>query len=197
MITCAVILLCLLVRRHYHTFNKKLMQLDVQLKQPLVHPLNTVLIDPQQPTAVIFVGKSLGVAMHTLLNVIRMFPRHFKNFVFLSAGTVDVESFAGQGELETMRNKVNENLQYFVDYCHQYGIAAEAYAAFGTDTVEELAVISEKVSKKYANCIFFSSKLIFEHDNWITRFLHNETPLTLQRNLHLQGKELVILPMKV
>ena len=99
--------------------------------------------------------------------------------------------------LEKMRNEVNETLQYFVDYCHQYGIAAEAYAAFGTDTVEELTKLAEKVSEKYSNCIFFSSKLIFEHDNFLTRFLHNETPLTMQRNLHLQGKELVILPMKV
>lgn len=196
-ITCFVIFICLLIKRHYKKFNKKLIQLDLQLKQPIVHPLNPIAVDPQQPTAVILVGKSLGVAMHTLLNVIRMFPRHFKNFVFISAGIVDVESFAGQSELEKMRNEVNTNLQYFVDYCHQYGIAAEAYAYFGTDTVEELSKLAEKVSKRYSNCIFFSSKLIFEHDNFITRFLHNETPLTLQRNLHLHGKELVILPMKI
>lgn len=196
-ITCGVIFLCLLVKRHYTKFNKKLAQLDIQLKQPIDRPLNPEPLDPQQPTAVILVGKSPGVAMHTLLNVIRMFPRHFRNFVFLSAGIVDVESFAGQSTLEDMRHQVNENLKYFVDYCHQYGMAAEAYAAFGTDTVEELTKISEKVSKKYSNCIFFSSKLIFDNDNFMTRFLHNETPLTLQRNLHLMGKELVILPMKV
>lgn len=196
-ITCGVIFVCLLIKRHYNTFSKKLMQLDIQLKQPLVHPLNHVPIDTQQPTAVILVGKSSGVAMHTLLNVIRMFPRHFKNFIFISAGIVDVESFAGQSSLEEMRTEVNQNLQYFVDYCHQYGIAAEAYAHFGTDTVEELTKMAILVSKKYPNCIFFSSKLIFEHDNLITRFLHNETPLTVQRNLHLEGKELVILPMKI
>jgi amino acid transporter len=196
-VTCTVIFICMLIKRHYTIFNKKLAQLDIQLKQPIVHPLNPVPIDPQQPTAVIFVGKSPGVAMHTLLNVIRMFPRHFKNFIFLSAGIVDVESFAGQTELEKMRHEVNDNLQYFINYCHQYGMAAEAHAAFGIDTVEELTKLTEKVSKKYSNCIFFSSKLIFEKDNWITRFLHNETPLTLQRHLHLLGKELVILPMKI
>jgi amino acid transporter len=196
-VTCTVIFICLLIKHHYVRFSKKLAQLDVQLKQPIVHPCYPVPVDPQQPTAVILVGKSLGVAMHTLLNVIRMFPRHFKNFVFISAGIVDVESFAGQEELEKMRNEVNENLEYFVNYCLQYGIAAESYAEFGTDTVEQLAKLSEKVSKKYSNCIFFSSKLIFEKESWITRILHNETPLTLQRSLHLQGKELVILPMKV
>lgn len=196
-VTCTVVFICLIIKRHYSLFNKKMQQLDVQLKQAIVHPLTNVAIDPQQPTAVIFVGKSPGVAMHTLLNVIRLFPRHFKNFVFLSVGIVDVESFAGQSELEKMRTEVNDNLQYFVDYCHQYGLAAEAYAAFGTDTVDELVKLALKVSKKYSNCIFFSSKLIFEHDNFITRILHNETPLTLQRNLHFEGKELVILPMKI
>jgi len=153
-ITCGVIFICSLIKRHYNKFSKKLAQLDIQLKQPLVHPLNQVLIDTQQPTAVILVGKSTGVAMHTLLNVIRMFPRHFKNFVFISAGIVDVESFAGQNSLEHMRSDVNENLQYFVDYCHQYGIAAEAYASFGTDTVEELTKMAITVGKKYSNCIF-------------------------------------------
>lgn len=195
-VTCTVIFICLLIKRHYRSFNKKLAQVDAQLKQPITHPLNPEPLDPQQPTAVILIGKSPGVAMHTLLSIIRMFPRHFKNFIFISAGIVDVESFAGQDELEIMRNHVNENLEYFVSYCHQYGLASEAYAAFGTDTVEELTTLAAEVSKKYHNCIFFSSKLIFEHD-FITRFLHNETALAVQRNLHLEGKELVILPMKM
>lgn len=198
LITCFVIALCLLIKRHYNSVNKKLALLDVQLKQPIIEKrLHPITPDPQQPTAVILVGKSPGVGMHTLLCVLRMFPRHFKNFIFLSAGVVDVESFSGAASLEHMREEVNQTLQYFVDYCQQYGIAAESYTAFGTDTVEKLSTLSEEIGEKYPNCIFFSSKLIFEHDNWITRILHNETPVTLQRQLHLQGKELVILPMKI
>jgi amino acid transporter len=196
-VTCAVVFACLIIKRHYKRFHLKLTQLDIQLKQPIVHTEKEITIDPQQPTAVILVGKSQGVAMHTLLNVIRMFPHHFKNFVFISAGVVDVGSFAGQQELTKLKQQVEETLQYFVDYCHQYGIAAEEYAAFGTDTIEELNNLAEIVTRKYSNCIFFASKLIFEHDNFITRFLHNETALTMQRNLHLKGKELVILPMKI
>lgn len=194
-ITCALVLVCVLIKKHYQRFNRKLRQLDEQLKQSISLPLHPVDLDPQKPTAVILVGKSPGVAMHTLLNVIRMFPRHFSNFVFMSAGVVDVESFAGHGQLEKMRNQVNKNLQYFVDYCQQYGLAAEAYVEFGTDTVQELLELSEVVTDKYSNCIFFASKLIFEKDNFATRFLHNETAFTLQRYLHMMGKELVILPM--
>jgi len=196
-VTFTVAFVCLLIKRHYNKINKKLRQLDIQLKQPVIYPLKSVVIDPKEPTAVIFVGKSQGVAMHTLLNVIRTFPNHFKNFVFLSAGIVDVTSFVGQAELRKMREKVNDNLQYFVDYCHQYSVPAEYYSVFGTDVVDELTVLSEKITKKYPNCLFFSSKLVFDHDNFITRFLHNETALALQRNLHLQEKELVILPVRI
>ncbi len=197
-ITCAVIFLCLLIKQHYKRVAKKLAELDVQLRQPITeedsHPPSA---DPQQPTAGILVGKNLGVGMHTLLCVLRMFPHHFKNFVFLSAGIVDVQSFSGQGELEKMKVEVDQTLDYFVKYCNQYGIPSEAHSLFGTDTVEELDKLTEGVCAKYPNCIFFSSKLVFKHDNWITRFLHNETPNTLQRQLHMQGKELVIIPMRI
>jgi amino acid transporter len=197
-ITCFVVGLCLLVKRHYALVNIKLKLLDKQLLQPITdlnpHPIPP---NPQWPTAVILVGKSPGIAMHTLLSILRIFPRHFKNFIFLSVGIVDVESFSGKDELEKMRQDVDQILQYFVDYCQQYELCAESYAAFGTDTVEKLDKLATIVGEKYPNCIFFASKLIFDHDNWITRFLHNETPATLQRHLHLQGKELVILPMKI
>lgn len=198
LITCAVITCCLLIKRHYLKLAKKLSDLDAELKQPVTEKnLPSLPMDSQLPTAVILIGKSSGIGMHTLLCVLRMFPRHFKNFIFLSAGIVDVGSFTGQAALEKMRHEVNDMLQYFVDYCHQYGIPAQAMAAYGTDTVEELSKLAEDVGKKFPNCIFFASKLIFESDNWITRFLHNETAIALQRQLHLQGKELVILPMRI
>lgn len=126
-----------------------------------------------------------------------MFPRHFKNYIFLSVGIVDVKCFTGQEALAQMRGDVDETLQYFVDYCHQYGLAAKGYSAFGTDPVEEICKVSETIAKRYPNCIFFASKLIFENDNWMLRVLHNETAVALQRQLHLQGQELVILPMKL
>ena len=168
------------------------------LKQPILEKTpHAIPTHPGQPTAVILVGKSIGVSMHTLLSILRIFPNHFKNFIFISVGNVDVESFSGQATLEEMRHNVMSTLQYFVDYCTQYGMPAESYAAFGTDTVDKLLAIAEKVSNKYENCIFFASKMIFKKDNWITRILHNETPNTLQRHMHLEGKELVILPMKI
>jgi amino acid transporter len=198
LITLTVVALCLLIKKHYRRVSKKLQQLDIQLKQPIPDKSPpAVRLDPHQPTAVILIGKSSGVAMHTLLCVMRIFPRHFKNFIFLSTGIVDVGSFAGKKTLEELRLHVNETLQYFVDYCHQYGLASQAYAAFGTDPVEELTDLAFEVDEKFPGSIFFASKLIFEHDNWIMRILHNEASVALQRQLHLNGQELVILPMKI
>ncbi len=197
-ITCMVIGLCLLIKKHYRRVNKKLALLDKELKQFITTTTDEPLtLDPQQPTAVILVGKSFGVGMHTFLCVIRMFPQHFKNFIFVSVGIVDVGSFSEKVALKKMRYEVNEILQYFVDYCHQNHLPAASYSDFGTDTIEKLLRLANQVSHTYPNCIFFASKLIFEHDSWITRLLHNETPMSLQRQLHLQGKELVILPMKI
>lgn len=45
--------------------------------------------------------------------------------------------------------------------------------------------------------MLFASKLIFVHDNFFTCWLHNQTALALQQKLHLQGIQMVILPMKV
>jgi len=53
------------------------------------------------------------------------------------------------------------------------------------------------VLREYPNSVCFASKLIFVHDNLFTRWLHNETALSMQQRLHLKGQQMVVLPMKV
>jgi hypothetical protein len=60
-----------------------------------------------------------------------------------------------------------------------------------------VAKLCETISKEYPNSIFFTSKLIFEQDNWFTRLLHNQAALAIQRRLHFESLQMVILPMKV
>lgn len=198
LITCAVIGACLLIKQYYNFIARKIAVLNRDLIQPVnLEKTKALHVDFEKPTAVIFIGKSIGVGMHTFLCVLRLFPKHFSNFVFVSAGIVDVSSFSGKQALEQMQTDVNSILQYFVSYCHQNDLASIAYAGYGTDTVEELSKLADDISEKFPNSIFFASKLIFEYDNLITRFLHNETAITLQRHLHSMGKELVILPVKI
>ena len=69
--------------------------------------------------------------------------------------------------------------------------------SFGTDPVAQLTELCDKVAEEFPNAIFFASKLIFVHDNWWTQLLHNQTAILMQRRLHLKGRQMVILPMKI
>jgi amino acid transporter len=198
-ITSIVIILCLLIKHHYTKIAHKLAEISSQIAPPL--PDESMESPPklelEQPTAVFFIGQNISVGMHTLLWAIRMFPNHFKNFIFVSVGIVDIKSFSGTKALEEMRAKVESTLNYFVKYCQLHGIAAKSYADYGTDPVAKLMKLITQINTEFPDTIFFASKLIFENENWITRILHNETPLALQRGLHTMGKQLIILPMKI
>jgi len=198
LITSMVIAACLLVRRHYDETRSQLKQIDTLFAgQEASAVANPPALDHSLPTAVLLVGKSRGSGMHTLLWVQRLFPEHFKNFIFVSVGEVDSQSYGGSGALEHLRDEVGDNLQYFINFCHHNGLAAEARLAYGSDVALELTKLAETIHGEYDNCVFFASKLIFVHDNWGTRLLHNQTADVLQRRLHLQGMQMVILPMKV
>ena len=96
-----------------------------------------------------------------------------------------------------MRVDAARTLEYFVDFCQSHGMASASYIGFGTDPVEEVTRMCEQINREYPNSIFFTSKLIFASDNWFTRLLHNQAALAAQRRLHLEGLQMVILPMKV
>ena len=199
LITGLVIAVCLAVRWHYDETREQLRQIDrLFAGQPVVQDAaNPPALDPQKPTAVFFVGKNRGVSMHALLWVQRLFPEHFRNFIFLSVGEVDAQSYDGQGALRTLRYEIENSLRYYVNFCHNHGLAAKSYLAFGTDPVEELVKLADQVYKEFPNSVCFASKLIFAKESFFTRWLHNQTALAIQQRLHIMGQQMVILPMKV
>ena len=197
MFTVIIILLGLLIKSHYTSLARKISAMDKLLVQPIVDKdVKPRAINPQEQTAIILVN-NYSVGMHTLLSLLRIFPHQFKNFIFISAGAVDSESYSGQDELEAMQLRVNKMLDYFVEYCLQYQLPAESYSGFGIDTVKELERLMDEVGSRYPRGIFFASKVVFSKETFITRILHNQTPNLLQNYLHYHGKELMILPMKV
>ena len=143
------------------------------------------------------VGSSRGGGIHTVLWVQRLFPNHFRNFIFISAKAVDAQSYGGAKQIEKMRSALDRALSFYVNYCNANGLAATARFSLGTDRVDELVKLAEEIQKEYANCVFFTSKLVFRNENWLTRLLHNQTALALQRRLHLSGMQMVILPMQL
>lgn len=194
----AIAALCIYIRGHYRDTKNAIHSVDrVFANQPFGPHVGPVEPNPDDQTAVFIVGSSRGGGLHALLWVQRMFPGHFKNFIFVNARTVDSHAYGGEGAVEQMRAEANATLKFFVDFCHSHGMASSAYLGFGTDVVDEVTKLCESISKEYPGSIFFTSKLIFEHDNWFTRLLHNQAALAIQRRLHFESLQMVILPMKV
>jgi amino acid transporter len=198
LIIAAISGLCIFIRNHYRETKRAIRSVDqVFESQPFGPVTGAIEPDPEAQTAVFIVGNSRGGGLHALLWVLRMFPGHFKNFLFVNARTVDAHAYGGEGALEQMREDAAHTLEYFVDFCQSHGMASASYIGFGTDAVEEVTRMCEQISHEYPNSIFFTSKLIFVSDNWFTRLLHNQAALAVQRRLHLEGLQMVILPMKV
>lgn len=197
-IIAAIGALCVFVRNHYRETKLAIQSVDsVFESQPFGPETESIEPDPEAQTAVFIVGTSRGGGLHALLWVQRMFPGHFKNFLFVNARTVDAHVYGGEGAMEKMREDAAETLEFFVDFCQSHGMAAASYIGFGTDAVEEITRMCERISHEFPNSIYFTSKLVFENDNWFTRLLHNQAALAVQRRLHLEGLQMVILPMKV
>ena len=198
LITTLIVLACLWVRNHYRETKDKISKIDEVFAMAQYGSAHSPpeLIEAGN-TAVFIVGNSRGGGLHALLWVQRMFPDHFQNFVFMNARTVDSKAYGGQENLEAMRVDASVSLNYFVNFCRSHGLRAKSYLSFGTDAVEELTSLAKEVAENHPNAIFFTSKLVFEDENILTRLLHNQAALELQRRLHNAGQQMVILPMRL
>ncbi len=187
------------IRRHYRAVSGQLAKVDALFATaaPPIPPGAVQPLDPKAQTAVFLVGRSLGAGMHTLLSAQRLFPNQFKNFVFLSIGEIDAEAFHGEELLVELRQEVEDNLESYVNYCRRHGWAATSMHSFGTDVVDRLLTLADMVVRQYPGSMFFAAQLIFAEDNALTRLLHNQTAYAIQRELHLRGVPMVILPMKL
>lgn len=199
-VTLVFVLLCQAVRGHYDRVKAALKSLDDTLLglpfQPnLSEPVPAK--NPQAPTAAIIVRDFEGIAIHTLLNVQRLFPNHFKNIIFISVGVIDTGQFKGQREIESLKRKTEENLQSFVEYANCLGWYAESRYSLGVDLIQELVTLCESVAKEHPRTVFFSGKLVFQEENFFARLLHNHTPITLQQQLQFVGQDMMILPIRV
>ena len=198
LIILVIIAACVTIRNHYNWTRLQLKRIDAEFSGvPFGSVVNPPKPDPSRPTAVFLVGSSRGGGLHALLWVQRMFPDHFRNFIFVNARTVDAQSFGGREDLEAMKVEANASLSYFVNFCNSKGWAAKSYLAFGTDPIDEFTQLAERVQAEFPNANFFTSKLIFDHDNWLTQLLHNQAAMALQRRFHLRGMQMIILPMKL
>jgi hypothetical protein len=153
--------------------------------------------DKSAPTAAIIVDQTFGSGMNCLLEIKKLFPGIFKNFIFVTVGEVDSNTFREERKWREMRRKTKNTLHKYRNYCHANGRFAKSYVGYSTDIVEKLTQLTDRVSKDYPSAIFFGTKFIFDNENITTQILYNHVPYIMQRRLHVKGLNMIILPMKI
>jgi amino acid transporter len=197
-VTGALVSLCMLIKRHYNGVYARLKRLDQILTAlPVGSPGKPLEIQKKKPTAVLLVGGFSGLGIHSLLTIMKLFPRYFANVVFMSVGVVDSATFQGVEEVDRVREQTEEALRKYVDLARGMGIPADYRMSMGTEAISESEQLAAEVAKEYERSMFFAGKLIFERERWWDRLLHNETAYQLQRRLQFAGLPMVVLPVRV
>ena len=145
----------------------------------------------------LLVGGYSGLGIHSLLAVQRLFPGHFKNFVFVSVGVIDSASFVNVQAVDEVRARTAAGLRRYVELAAGLGLAADARMAVGTETVAVAADLCGQIAREFPRALFFAGKLIFERERWYQRVLHNETAYQLQRRRQFAGLNAMVLPVRI
>jgi amino acid transporter len=195
-ITSAVVATGLLIRRHYGRVRLLTRRFEREHRWRLQDLSGEPPpIDASQPTAVFLVSSNRGIGLHTVERVEALFPGHFRNFIFVSVGIVDSESYGSEQSLVTLQYETRATLDALVNYAQVHGRASRWYDAYGNDRLVELEKLALEVRGEFPNSVFFASRLVFETEHWWNRWLHSQTPLAMQRILNEHSVELVILPV--
>ena len=197
-VTGVLIALCYVVRAHYRRVRQLLSSLDEVLTNlPMPEPKNPPELAPDGPTAIVLVESYAGLGIHTLLSIQRLFPRHFKNFVFSSVGLVDSGQFKGVQDVQALEDKVRIDLEKYVQLASRMGYYAEYRVTLGTDLIAELEGQCHDLIKEFRRPVVFAGQLVFQRENVFTRSLHHETSFSIQRRLQFTGIQVIILPIRV
>ena len=192
------------IKRHYAKTQVQLQRLNELVaaatsNNPITNVAETSApaCNPNGRTAVFLVNGFNGLGLHTLLAVMRMFPKVYQNFVFVQVGVLDAGNFKGAAEVENLREHSQREAERYVIYMQRHGFYAESQIALGTDIVDEAAKLCDAVAHRFPQAQFFAGQLVFHDENLVTRLLHNHTVFELQRRLYRHGLPMLILPIQV
>jgi amino acid transporter len=199
MITSIFIIIGLIVKNSYLKLRTLLYNIEAQFcTYENIGPSTPIEVtDKNAPTAAIIVDQNFASGMNCLLEIKKLFPGIFKNFIFVTVGEVDSNTFREEKKWQEMRRKTKSALKKYKNYCNANGYFAKAYVGYDTDIVEKLTRISYRVVRDYPGAIFFGTKFILDNENIFTQMIYNHMSYIMQRRLHVKGINMIILPMKI
>lgn len=199
LLTGGLVLLCLAIRRRYRVAISHLKRLDAILSDIPTLPQSAPppVLNPKAPTAVLLVSSFGGLGVHTFLSIQRLFPGHFRNFIFLSVNVVDAGNFKGSADMAKSVEETERGLKRYVEFAHGLGLAADYRTSVGTEVLDEAERLALAIAKEFPQCVFFAGKLVFQKERWYQRFLHNETAQQFQRRVQFAGLFSMVLPIRI
>jgi len=197
--TLLVVAGCVVVRRQYDWVGRQRQKLDqvFELPKEELAVAKSAPPDPLQATAIFLTTDHWGPTIHTLLWVQRLFPGRFRNMVFVSAVQVEASAIAAPETVPQRKARIERSLDQLEAFCAREGLRTARFVAYGIDPVESLDGMIKEVRARFPDSVCFSNKLILRPDRWFSEWLHNQTALSLQRQLHFAGIPFVIVPIKL
>ncbi|MBI5267123.1 MAG: APC family permease [candidate division Zixibacteria bacterium] len=210
-ITGALVLTAILIRRHYRRTSILLKRLDSLVEvvratgkvkttggmEDIEAVVPNPKFDPRGKTAVMTVSGFNGTGLHTLLNIRRVFGETFRNFVFIHVGVVDAGNFKGSAELQNLERHVERENLLYVEFMRREGFYAVGMRTIGTDVIDGVMDLAPTIFQKYPNAVFFGGQIVFPEETLITRFLHNYIVFAIQRRFYHRGLPFIIMPIRV
>jgi len=198
LITSVVIGGCYLIRNHYEKVRTGIRQLDeIMMDIPTPAPANTQPLNTGDQTAIQLVSGYSGFGVHTLLSILRIFPKIYKNIIFVSVAVVDSGSFKGTEAMDALEQSIQNGLEKYVDLARRLGFAADYRMLVGTEVVESATQLCKDVVREFPNSTVFTGQITFRLEKFYHKFLHNETAYAIQRHLQWDGITTVIMPIRL
>ena len=200
-ITGSLVVLAVFIKRHYLETMRQLGRLDdlvaAALTQQAGQRSADIPLDPQSKTAVLLVNGYNGLGLHTLFNVIRLFGKEFRNFVFVEIGVINAGNFKGSEEMENLKKKIEQDVAKYVAFMNSQGYYAKGLCYVGLEVREEVEARSAEILEQHPNAVFFGGQLVFAKETIMKRLFHNYTVFALQSMFYHKGIPFVILPIRV
>jgi amino acid transporter len=203
-VTGLLVVLVLMIKRHYQHTLGYLKRLDTLVKgaditDPSLLSGNSAApkFDPNENTAVLLVNGFNGLGLHTLFSIIRLFKGFYKNYVFVQVGVIDAGNFKGAEEVEKLQGHIRKESNRYVEFMKRNGYYAESFTSIGNDIVEQVSDIAPKIQERFPQSVFFGGQLVFPKDTIFSRWLHNYIAFSIQRRFYRMGIPFVILPIRV
>lgn len=204
-ITGLLALTAFLIKRHYDSVRKKL----INIQKQVMHDIPEIISNLRKhykfsekkgnistaKTAVVMVNGYNGLGLFSLFRIIDSFNSECQHIVFLQVGLIDSKSMRGHEQIDKLTENICMDLQKYKYLAEQMGLTAEYRFSIGTDVVEEVDKMIPEIAAKYPGAIFIGGQLIFGGNNTFSRLLHNYTIFAIQRKLYRHGMTTIVIPI--